>query len=573
MKYPKIDDTDFNKKITKIYNKYKIPEKKKSFKEICFPHKFKLQEPQKFASQYINPKTQYKGLLIYHKIGAGKTCTAVQIGETWKKKKRVIVVVPASLIGNFKKELRSKCAGNEYLSISDRGKLEELHPTDKDYREIIKVSDKKIEKYYDIYSYNKFIELVERRKMRLDKSILIIDEIQNLVSESGSYYKTLTKLLKRSTNNLRLVLLSATPMFDKPYEIALTMNLLNIPNKIPIGNDFYNTFVNIQDEKTGKIVCNTKNMDKFKEMIKGFVSYYRGAPDYVFPKVTIKYVSCPMSDFQYSAYKKVSNVEKKSTNKKAKKKKELKGTLDSLPNNFFIGSRLVSNIVFPNKRTNEVGYKSLTHNNIKKLKEYSIKFYKIISKIKRCHGKVFIYSSFREYGGIKTLEGILEFFGYKNYLKYGEGPKRFAVWTGDENIQTKDEIRSIYNKKDNLNGNKIKILLGSPAIKEGVTLLAVKEVHIVEPYWNQSRLDQIIGRANRYCSHKDLKKDEREVNIYIYIATHPDEKETTDQYINTMSQRKNKLIREFEKALKEGAVDCRLNYNANNTKNNLIKCV
>ena len=46
-------------------------------------------------------------LLIYHRIGSGKTCSAIQIGEKFKKNKRIIVVVPASLRGNFRNELRS----------------------------------------------------------------------------------------------------------------------------------------------------------------------------------------------------------------------------------------------------------------------------------------------------------------------------------------------------------------------------------------------------------------------------------------------------------------------------------
>ena len=55
-----------------------------------------------------------------------------------------------------------------------------------------------------------------------------------------------------------------------------------------------------------------------------------------------------------------------------------------------------------------------------------------------------------------------------------------------------------------------------PAIKEGVSLLRVKYVHIIEPYWNLSRLEQVIGRAVRFCSHKDVEEDKRIVKVYIY---------------------------------------------------------
>ena len=60
-----------------------------------------------------------KNILIYHKIGAGKTCTAIVLAEKFKKKK-IMVVLPAALIGNFRNELRSQCPGDEYISEKNR---------------------------------------------------------------------------------------------------------------------------------------------------------------------------------------------------------------------------------------------------------------------------------------------------------------------------------------------------------------------------------------------------------------------------------------------------------------------
>ena len=102
-----------------------------------------------------------------------------------------------------------------------------------------------------------------------------------------------------------------------------------------------------------------------------------------------------------------------------------------------------------------------------------------------------------------------------------------------------------------------------PATKEGISFLRCRQVHIMEPYWNKSRLEQIIGRAVRFCSHKDLPAEERNVRVYIYMATHPDEKETIDQYIVKLAKNKDRLISEFSTALKEAAIDCELFKNAN----------
>merc|ERR1711959_46757 len=91
-----------------------------------------------------------------------------------------------------------------------------------------------------------------------------------------------------------------------------------------------------------------------------------------------------------------------------------------LPTNFYLGTRLISNIVFPNKLINKNGFNSLTYNKITKdLEKYSCKFYKIVNKIKNNKGKTFIYSGFKEFAGLKSMIKVLEAYGYKNYRQYG----------------------------------------------------------------------------------------------------------------------------------------------------------
>lgn len=564
--YPSIKDNNFNKKITDKYKKYKIQDKKKTFREICFPAKYELQLPQMFVSQFINPDSPYKGLLVYHQIGSGKTCTAVRIGEEWKYYRKIMVLVPASLVGNFRNELRTSCAGNNYLSAQERQLLKTLHPTSKEYKEIIEKSDERIDKYYNIYSYHKFINLCKEGKMNLKNTILMIDEVQNMVSEDGSFYNELYDQIHNAPNDLRIVLLSATPMFDKPKEIALTMNLLRLPKEIPVGTEFDKTFLDVRTFSDGTENYKVKNMDKFKDYIKGFISYYRGAPAYVYPEMTLKYVKCEMSEFQYSAYKTVLNSEKKS-------RKIVSDSINNMPNDFFIGTRMISNIAFPNKKINEEGFKALTKDKIlDNLEEYSCKFFKIMTKINKLTGKAYVYSGFKEYGGLRSFQKVLDAFGYKNYAQHGEGKKRYAVWTSDEKITFKEEIKNIYNMKENLNGSKLKLLLISPSGKEGLSLFGVKQAHIIENYWNWSRMMQIIGRGSRYCSHKDLPADERYIKVYIYMAVHPKEKQSIDEYIYNLIIQKNKLINEFEKAMKESAVDCSLFHNGNTDKETKIVC-
>ena len=545
IKYPTLDDNELQKKIGDVFSKYKIIDKH-SFKEICFPEKFTFQLPQLFVSEFINPKTPYRGILLYHKIGAGKTCAAVKIGEQWKHKKKIIFVCPASLIGNFYKELRSQCASNEYISEKERKMLTNLEPGSDDYDNLIDKINKRIDKYYTILSYNKFVDLSNRNKLTLNDSILIIDEVQNIVSEHGSYYKAFLEEIQNGPKSLRVVIMSATPIFDKPVELALTMNLLNPTEEFPINPEFNNTFLKLN--KTQNFISyDLKNASKLKKLLLGYVSYYRGAPDYVFPKKIVKIVRCKMSSYQYSCYKIVQRQEG-----------SLKfGDILKLPNNFYIGSRMISNVAFPERLIKEDGYKAFKGKALgDDLNKYSTKFVKMLNNIKKSNGPCFVYSNFREYGGIQSFIKVLEYNSYKDFNKDGPGKNRFAVWSGNEDIYTKEITRDVYNQKENEDGSLIKVILGSPAIKEGVSLLRVRQVHIMEPYWNMSRLEQVMGRAIRFCSHKDLDKADREVIVYIYVAIEPQNKKlTVDKHILDMAFSKQGLIRQFEDVIKESAVD------------------
>jgi len=562
-KYPNIEDDEFYKKISTIFKKFKIRNKTLTMQDICYPKKYKLQLPQQFGSNFINPKTPYKGLLVYHQIGAGKTCFAISIAEQWKHKRNILVVVPASLVGNFYDELMTKCTGDEYLKPKDRKTFTGLLSETDKYKEMVKKFNKRINKYYTIISYNKFVDKLNRKTINLKNTLLIIDEVQNIVSETGKFYKVIKNAIDHAPNDLRIILLSGTPIFDKPIEIALTMNLLKLPTSLPI-KEFNETFLITQKNKKKELEYEAINMDIFKDMIKGYISFYRGAPPVSYPKKNLIIVRCRMSDYQYKSYKTVASEEGPFRT----------GDILKLPNNFFIGTRMLSNIAFPKKGINATGYRYFTGDKLQlqNLKEYSIKFYKILKNIKLSIGPVFVYSNFKEYGGLKSFIKVLKYHGYKNYRDYGEGNKRYAVWSGDESLKVKQEIKLAFNQKSNKNGENIKIMLGSPAIKEGISLLRVEQVHVMEPYWNLSRLEQVLGRAVRYCSHKDMPASRRHVDIFIYIAVHPKDKMTVDKYILQMAYKKEKIISKFEKTLKESAVDCHINYYGNTDRKNKLTC-
>lgn len=114
-----------------IINKFKNIKYQKVMKKwkILLSKKFKLQSQQIFlpdilSSNYSpwNIDNNIRGILLYHQIGAGKTCTAISIAEKLKKL-NIIIILPAALTDNFLTELRSECTGNEYITIDERNKL------------------------------------------------------------------------------------------------------------------------------------------------------------------------------------------------------------------------------------------------------------------------------------------------------------------------------------------------------------------------------------------------------------------------------------------------------------------
>lgn len=543
---------EYQRMIRRVFKKHAIKKGRSSFKDICFPKQFTYQPPQLFVRDFMRPDTKSRGLLIYHKIGAGKTCAAVQIAMEWHKRRNVIFVCPASLVGNVYKEFRSECAGVEYVRKEERELLKSLDPFGPEYGRLVEEINGRIDEHYTIYSYNKFVELIDKKDRKLKEAmknaLLIIDEVHNIVSDSGSTYSKILNLIESAPPSLRVVIMTATPIFDKPYELGLTMNLLRPKERFPEDSEFTRTFIEKTDDGYQLI-----NKDKLMGLLNGLVSYYRGAPDLVFPKREQKVLRCRMSRYQYSCYRTVEENDRIVKNI----------DITKLPTNFLIGNRVISNIAFPNKLVNKRGFDALTKSHMTaNLDTYSAKFARLLKKLKSA-GTAFVYSSFKEYGGIRTIAKILEANGYKNFMEAGPGKKRYAVWSGDEAHATKERVREVFNSPDNTDGHLIKVLLGSPSIKEGVSLLRVRNVHVMEPYWNMSRIEQVIGRAIRFCSHKDMPKEDRRVKVYMYVASAPEgEKEangspvvTVDEHILAMALLKQDIVQQFEAALKEAAVD------------------
>ena len=229
-------------------------------------------------------------------------------------------------------------------------------------------------------------------------------------------------------------------------------------------------------------------------------------------------------------------------------------------------------------------------------------------------GSHLLYSNFRRLEGIGIFSIILKYYGfiqlkiepsaggYRVVLdrKYEDslyiGPKKvFALYTGSENTEQKEIIRNIFNSNydalpnniiaelkeyfpevedKNLYGGIIKLLMITASGAEGIDLQNTRFVHIMEPYWHHVRINQVIGRARRICSHAKLDEEYRDVKIFLYMSVFGKEIETdefnslktqdgsksTDEALYDIMDRKRGLSKMFLDTLKEASIDCIVNY-------------
>tara|TARA_Y100000389_G_scaffold200931_1_gene242455 strand:- start:370 stop:3963 length:3594 start_codon:yes stop_codon:yes gene_type:complete len=164
------------------------------------------------------------------------------------------------------------------------------------------------------------------------------------------------------------------------------------------------------------------------------------------------------------------------------------------------------------------------------LKNLSPKMFQIMNNINKFMkdgkptGKILFYSDFRSDGGSEAFELVLKSNGYQKFDTKDpqkEKGKRYTFITGSEGPAERSISKEYYNDENNKHGEYIQIMIISSAGAEGISLTCVRQVHILEPFWNYVRIDQVLGRAIRMRSHTQLPKEDRNVEQYLYLATLP----------------------------------------------------
>ena len=658
--FPDYKDTlEFNSKILKKKEFY-IHKSKKIGRDANLDEEsrarcsgFKLSDNQKFLKSFMNSDTPYNSLLLFHGTGTGKTCSSISIAEQYaeelmRQNKKIIVVLNPSIQDNFKKNIfnkqlvnienpgngkeTSQCLRDKYLKMIKTKKF-------RDYNDMSNKIDRRIKSAYTFYGYQTLANKLKKWtpaqiKAYFSNTVLIIDEVHNIKENSEDTDK-LAKLLKdklvSKVSNMKLLLLSATPMFNEPTEIVYLLNLLlyNSGQIKSIDEEIKESDLEFTED--GEL---TPECSRFlSEKSTGLVSFLRSENPLTFPTRIYPHPDELITNFPTKLYDNETPVEpikdlkivpcvmqgKQKEIYEIMKEKSDYGSID-------INGIMASDIVFPHpnpekeeevplERRRVVDYISgdnfWSHftpdtTNPKKLykyrtdpvsstakeiysypniKNYSSKIAKIVEGIKNCkEGIIFIYSRFVWVGAV-SIAFALEHAGAKRWKKNGKteqlivdntgksGEKfpmkdvNYLLITGNQKLSADSYKDYLTIQDQNKDGSKVKVIIGSESAKEGLDFKYIREVHILDPWFHLNKLEQVIGRGIRNCSHIDLPLEMRNVLVYHYAAVldkdPSKEPETVDLKIYREAEKKDRSIGKVERLLRENAIDCENNKNVN----------
>jgi len=235
---------------------------------------FKLLLHQKLVRDYLNFYTPYRGLLLFHGLGSGKTCSSIAIAEGLKSSQNILIMTPASLRRNYIEELKfcgdpifkkkqywefvnadneeiiqelaavlsvnvdyiRKNKGGWLVNIKKESNFDELTPEDKQSLDL--QINEMIRTKYQFMNYNGLREshikqfTLDYTVNPFDNKVIIIDEAHNFVSRIVNKLRRPESISMRlynylmSADNCRIILLTGTPIINYPNELGILFNIL-----------------------------------------------------------------------------------------------------------------------------------------------------------------------------------------------------------------------------------------------------------------------------------------------------------------------------------------------------------
>lgn len=429
---------------------------------------------------------------------------------------------------------------------------------------------------------------------------------------------------------------------ELPDEDKLVVESLEcLPTKF---EDFVNTFVD---------GLKIKNALMFQKRIQGLVSYFKGADERLIPKRINEdetLVKIPMSDQQFTQYLETRWIEIQKDSKRGRRAVSSNEDYGS----YRMASRLLCNYAVPSEfrpTKEEIANEDTSDFKpeiLERLREdpkrflseeglaiYSPKMLQMIRDIKKNYKQneeyvnQFVYSQYRTLEGLGIFGAVLDANGFQEYKLvknqgiWEEDPSMkpgipayalFVGGTGEKDKELRELYRQIFNEsysdtfpenlKTSIKERRLCIFMASSAGAEGITLANVRNVYIMEAYWNPARIEQVIGRAIRICSHARLPIDQRTVDVKMYLSVFTPEQMTTgegpnivpirrndmvlkrydgeeprdafmssDEFLYEVAYEKGRIIKNIALLLKQAAIDCELHRKLHSKEKPVIQCM
>jgi DNA polymerase III delta prime subunit len=619
--FPEHGDPDFAEKIASLreYQMYAVPETPIIEDSEAFKNQadiscgsFEKALYQHLMAHYLSRRSPYRSLLIYHGLGVGKTCSALTIAEallidhTNKEEPRILIVCSKVLRKSFEEQifsinrllttpqfLKNQCNGDLYLKLVQGTR---------DIETLRKKVATLIKSRYRFLTYDGLIDFSLKNPKIHDK-VIIVDEAHNMRVHENNKKKAsdaLEKILNNGENN-RLVLLSATPMYNEPDEIFWLLSLLlrNDKRTLPFNPMRPPTLFNDSGSE------NVATFSLLKQLSSEYISYIRGTNPFTFAaklSPSLSGIECLKNTWAQEIEEGIvitppGNLQLKDAEFEANANNSDDESTVSAASG--VGTPLylqLSNISYADKTGGKKGFRTVftkTDENdpievtykpqyedylfpdSMHLGRIASKMQKIIDYIQKSEGIVVIYSQF-VWSGIIPIAIALEHLGFKRHgtrnildkPHISESPVRFegipfpsyCILSSGQGVMGStniDSLLTVINSKENIHGSKIKVILMTPVAGEGLSFRNIREVHILDPWYHMNRIDQVIGRAIRTCQHNDLPLEERNVTVFLHVSSE------ADIHAYKIAARKLQQTNRVEALIRDSAIDCKLLYNVN----------
>lgn len=471
------------------------------------------------------------------------------------------------------------------------------------------------EQIRDLVKHGRLLINIEIVKL-FENSLLICDEIHNVYNslERNNYGVAIQTILNE-VKTLKTILLSATPLNNSPTEYIDLQNLLLDSSDYIKKLDFF---------EDGKL--KPGKLEHISRLMTGKISFFQDDNPKYFPKVLYSGIPLKLdSDGKkyikstYLPYLRFERYEMSAAHKKI--------YLENYTGVLSIENRTLDDMVFPgpqggmfNTANIKKQYKNastewLSQNKVEireensqfiisgdfllkeNVKKWSAKLHGLLEKIqyvltnKDVNGKMIIYHPFVSMSGVLLIKELLK----RNHIPdiYGEAddltpcslcgvirekhkeydhefkPTRFIIAFGGIDRSVLNRHRNRFNSPDNTMGENIKILIGSRVIKEGFDFTAVRHMFVTFKPVNMSELIQVIGRAVRHASHRQLIPEHQNVTVYLMISSMKGK--TTHEELNYIRKMSDHLeIQKIEKIMNSVAVDANVYKKPNIEDDSLI---